>query len=215
MEYQMNIINGYPLAEIEGGLFLLDTGCPVTFAEPKIKEINMDGFSLRPMSATPSQLRQIELAVGMHINGVIGFDTVRKFGNVLCDKAKMTMTFGAEVRDGVVVPFKNDLHFNIKVNGKDARAFLDTGAPNMMADNHGLLDKSRYVGMVDEYSFSGLLKLEGYKGTAEFGGVRTELTMLKSGSDIMRDGSDVYFSPDVFAKEFYMINWDERKVIFK
>ena len=217
MLYNLYVINGYPLADISGGLYLLDTGCPMTGADGTVKKLMINDEPVIPYTLDNSMIKQLELAVGTYVNGIIGFDTIARFGGVLCDKVNKTVTFGRDmpVQNGNEVPLHNGLHFIIKVNGKYATAFLDTGAPLMMVDKHDLLDKSRYTGTVKEPSLSGVLTLESYKGEAEFGGVRTELTMLKSSKEIMRDGSDVYFSPDVFAKEFYMIDIKGRRIVIK
>ena len=217
MNYKLLTLNGYPLAEISGGLYMIDTGCPMTGADDRVKKLTINDEFIIPYSLDKSMLKQLELAVGTYVNGIIGFDTVTRFGGVLCDKVNETVTFGCDmpVQGGVEVPLNNGLHFIIKVNGKYATAFLDTGAPLMMVDKHDLLDKSRYIGTVKEPSLSGLLTLEAFEGEAEFGGVKTELTMLKSSKEIMRDGSDVYFSPDAFAKEFYMIDIKGRRIVLK
>ena len=217
MHYTLSVINGYPLAEISGGLYLLDTGCPMTGSDGKMKKLIINDDSIMPYTLDKALLKQLELAAGTYVSGIIGLDTVARFGGVMCDKVTKTVTFGHDmpVQDGNEVPLNNGLHFIIKVNDQYATAFLDTGAPLMMVDRHDLLDTSRYTGKVKEPSLSGVLDLEAYKGEAEFGGVKTELTMLKSSKVIMRDGSDVYFSPDAFAKEFYIIDMNGRRVVFK
>ena len=217
MNYKLFVINGYPLAEICSGLYLLDTGYPMTGSDGKMKKLIINDDIIIPYNLYKAQLEQLELAVGTYVSGIIGIDTIARFGGVLCDKVNKTVTFGHDLpaNGGIEVPFGNGLHFLIKVNGKYATAFLDTGAPRMMVDKHDLLDKSRYIGTVKEPSNSGVLTLEAYEGEAEFGGVKAELTTLRSCEEIMRDGSDVYFSPEAFAKEFYMIDMNGKRVVFK
>lgn len=218
MNYKLSVINGYPLAEISGGLYLIDTGCPMTGTDGKVKKLMINDEFIIPYTLDKSILKQLELAVGTYVSGIIGFDTITRFGGVLCDKVNKAVTFGRDMpaEGGVEVPLNNGLHFVIKVNGKYATAFLDTGAPRMFVANYSQLDIAHRTGRtVNEPTVNGVFTLEEYEGSSEFGGAEIKTKMLKWVPGMPGDGSDVYFSPEAFAKEFYMIDIKGRRIVLK
>ena len=219
MTYPLTICNGYTIIEIDGQKFMLDTGSGLSLAvKAKAQNVSIGGrdftFVLRPQLAG-----QLAKATGIpDTAGFIGFNVLSIFGGIECDIERGIATFGTpQKKEGAIVPFENprDFHFHVRVNGQNVLGFLDVGAPRAMVDEHSLLDKTLYEGMVDEPSASGTIHTEQYGGTMEFGGVTRTVPMLKSVRDMNRDGvSKVYFSILPFADKYFAIDLTNQEIRF-
>ena len=217
MTYSFSICNGYVVIDIDGNKFMLDTGLPTSMSvRAGLKEVTINGARC-PLMSAGQHAPALSVATGIALDGLIGMDILSRLGGVTCDIAAGKATFGACTRtDGVAVPFerRNDFHFAVRANGKNARGYLDVGAPRTMVDDHSLLDESRCIGSTVEPSFRGPIRTLEYEGELEFGGVSATVRMLRSVPGTNRDGSQIYFSIASVAKEFFAIDLVNQTIRF-
>jgi len=123
--------NGHPFIELEGNLWLFDTGAPTSFGESK--KITLDGQSFRLndnylgfSASTLSQLTEVEC------HGLIGADILARFDHLLdVSNAAVTMSTERLEHTGTALPLSTFMGIPVvtaRIAGKDYQMFFDTGA---------------------------------------------------------------------------------------
>ena len=97
MNYNLINYDGYPLIEIDGGIYLIDTGAPsMCFSNKKTVNINGNIFNLNPAFGvrilTESEMLE---TFGRVIDGFIGIDIIRKFQIIEIDKIRLLFSIVA------------------------------------------------------------------------------------------------------------------------
>ena len=116
----------------------------------------------------------------MPVSGIIGLDTMKELKRMEISKEKGYVKFGGDsISDntGYSIPFEENngvLTIGIKVNGKDTRVILDTGARIDYMDP-SLLDTSNTISHERDYNpILGHFEVDGYKTTYGIGDQEVE-----------------------------------------
>lgn len=151
-KYTYIISNGHHLACIDGALFVIDTGSPLSFSlKDGLDEVTINGerCSLvhNPFCVNSADVNGL---VGTEVSGFIGMDLLCRFGSVTFDKKTMTVCFSGsitpsestelQVRSIMGIKKSPILQLPVKVRNQTVSALLDTGAflgyiaPGLAAD---------------------------------------------------------------------------------
>lgn len=131
--------NGYVIAEIEGNLFVVDTGSPLSFNYIGLNQLNIDGwdYAINAPSFCPKE--KADDITGVDLAGFIGMDILKET-NLTIDYVNDELLFG--IKENVIpgpdfyfMPFEylmgsyvvtDKILLNDEPIGK---ALIDTGAP--------------------------------------------------------------------------------------
>lgn len=187
--YHYVISNGHHLAELDGKLFIIDTGSPVSFSmRDGLSEVCINGECF-PLSAPPMQLdpQRVSGLVGIEADGFIGMDLLRRLGSVTFDRKNGRVFFGngefeAKVRTPLQIfeLFGNAVPLmDAEINGRRAHAILDTGACVGYVAS-ALTEGAEPVGIVHDYNpMFGDISGEKYNMTLSCGGVEFATQFVK------------------------------------
>lgn len=129
--YPFKKINDQYFIEVEGGLWLVDTGAPITFGTTRA--LNLCGehfhFNNTYLSLSTQSLSEF---IGTACNGLLGMDILRVH-DILFDTARGEATFSRllEVNEINPVPLEDFMGIPVLpvgVKDRTYRMFLDTGA---------------------------------------------------------------------------------------
>jgi len=77
-DYELEMVNGHPAIELEGGLWVLDTGAPISFG--KANELGICGNVFRPKTNYLGlNAKQLSNALQSDVRGLIGGDILNCF----------------------------------------------------------------------------------------------------------------------------------------
>ena len=169
--------NGHFIVTVEDKNYILDTGSPVSYSFTE--KTTFVPFGDKHFIFLPFPLKEvkeeIEELVSMPISGIIGLDTMKELKRMEISKEEGYVTFGGEdvsKEDGYSIPFEENngvLTIGIKVNGKDTRVILDTGARIDYMDP-SLLDTSNAISHESDYNpILGHFEVDGYRTTYGIG----------------------------------------------
>ena len=217
MNYNLINYDGYPLIEIDGGIYLIDTGAPsMCFSNKKTVNINGNIFNLNPAFGvrilTESEMFK---TFGRVIDGFIGIDIIRKFQIIEIDKINNKVSFGVSHKPRTNETKMSNFQVKLKVNNFIVNGYLDTGAHILMVENHSILNKNNYIGQVEETSNNGPFVLDKYYGIMKIGDIEKEVLMLKKDPRMLGNRSDVYFGLDQISEEYYVIDLKTNTFYFK
>ena len=165
--------NGHFIVTVDDKNYILDTGSPVsysftdktTFVPFREKHLIFLSFPLKGVK------EEIEELVSMPVSGIIGLSTMKELKRMEISKEKEYVKVGGNsISDntGYSIPFEENngvLTIGIKVNGKDTRVILDTGARIDYMDP-SLLDTSSAISHERDYNpILGNFEVDGYKTT--------------------------------------------------
>lgn len=125
------IKHGHLFVEIEGHLWLFDTGAPTSFGSVERLQIADEGFSF---SSSYFGLTALTLSqyVGVECSGLLGADILNRFDHIVDTKgAKLTVSTAELSHDGQRVHLDEFMGIPIvtaSVGGSEYRMFFDTGA---------------------------------------------------------------------------------------
>lgn len=165
--------NGHFIVTIDDKNYILDTGSPVSYSFTE--KTTFVPFGDKHLIFLPFPLKgvkeEIEELVNMPIHGIIGLDTMKELKRMEISKEGGYVKFGGDsVSDstGYSIPFEENngvLTIGIKVNGKNTRVILDTGARIDYMDP-SLLDTSNAISHERDYNpILGNFEVDGYKNT--------------------------------------------------
>ena len=131
--------NGYVIAKIEGNLFVVDTGAPMSFNYIGLNQLNIDGrnYAISAPSFCPKE--KADSITGVNLAGFIGMDILKET-NLTIDYENKELLFGIKENvkpgpDFYFIPFDYLLGLyivtdNILMNMDPiGKALIDTGAP--------------------------------------------------------------------------------------
>ena len=169
--------NGHFIVTIDDNNYILDTGSPVSYSFTE--KTTFVPFGDKHLTFLPFPLKgvqkEIEELVSMPVSGIIGLSTMKELKRMEISKEKGYVKFGGDsVSDsaGYSIPFEENngvLTIGIKVNGKDTRVILDTGARIDYLDS-SLLNTSNAVRQERDYNpILGHFEVDGYRITYGIG----------------------------------------------
>lgn len=129
--FPLHKIHGHLFVQVDGHLWLLDTGAPCSFGSPADFHILGEKFELQSfyLGLTPETLSGF---VGVKIDGLLGADVLNNFDIIFnCPENTSIFSLSSLNLDGQIVKLDEFMGIPIvtaTVNGRDYRMFFDTGA---------------------------------------------------------------------------------------
>ena len=169
--------NGHFIVTVEDKNYILDTGSPVSYSFTE--KTTFVPFGDKHLTFLPFPLKgakeEIEELVSIPVHGIIGLSTMKELKRMEISKEEGYVMFGGEdisKEEGYSIPFEENngvLTIGIKVNGKDTRVILDTGARIDYMDP-SLLDTSNAISHERDYNpILGHFEVDGYRTTYGIG----------------------------------------------
>lgn len=165
--------NGHFIVTVDNKNFILDTGSPVSYSftdKPTFVLFGDKHLTFLPFPIKGAA-KEIEDLVHMPIGGIIGLSTMKELKRMEISKEEGYVKFGREASSDdsfYSIPFEENmgvLTIGLKVNGKDTRVILDTGARIDYMDP-SLLDTSNIISHESDYNpILGHFEVDGYKTT--------------------------------------------------
>lgn len=129
--FPLQTINGHLFIEVDGNLWLLDTGAPLSFGSMPDFSLEGEKFDLEStyLGLTPETLSGF---VGVKTAGLLGTDVLNSF-DIIFNGPESTITFSLSPLEhpGQVVKLDEFMGIPIlsaTINGNEYRMFFDTGA---------------------------------------------------------------------------------------
>ena len=185
--------NGHFIVTVDNKNFIIDTGSPVSYSFTEKPTFVLFGDKHLTFLPFPIKgaAKEIEDLVHMPIDGIIGLSTMKELKRMEISKEKGYVKFGGDsVSDsaGYSIPFEENngvLTIGIKVNGKDTRVILDSGARIDYMDP-SLLDTSNAISHESDYNpILGHFEVDGYKTTYGIGDQEIE-TITYGATDMLK-----------------------------
>lgn len=139
--YPLKKINSHYFLEIEGGMWLVDTGAPITFGTTKALNICGEHFHFNNtyLSLTTESLSEF---IGTPCSGLLGMDLLRVH-DIIFDLHKGEATFTQEkvIPAGTGITLEDFMGIPIlpvEISGEQFRMFFDTGAQLSYFQNKGI-----------------------------------------------------------------------------
>lgn len=185
--------NGHFIVTIDDKNYILDTGSPVSYSFADKTSFVL--FGDKHLTFLPFPLKgvkeEIEELVNMPVSGITGLDTMKELKRMEISKEEGYVKFGGDsISDntGYSIPFEETngvLTIGIKVNGKDTRVILDSGARIDYMDP-SLLDTSNAISHERDYNpILGHFEVDGYKTTYGIGDQEIE-TITYGATDMLK-----------------------------
>lgn len=186
--------NGHFIVTIDDKNYILDTGSPVSYSFADKTSFVL--FGDKHLTFLPFPLKgvkeEIKGLVNMPVSGIVGLDTMKELKRMEISKEDGYVKFGGEdIPDSTAysIPFEENngvLTIGIKVNGKDTRVILDTGARIDYMDP-SLLDTSNSIGHESDYNpILGHFEVDGNKTTYGIGDKEFE-TITYGATDMLKN----------------------------
>lgn len=173
---------GHFVITLEGKNFVIDTGSPISFScDYTVSHIDIgeSHFGLTPFNSRKMAM-ELENLVKMPVSGIIGMDTLKELKRMEISKEEGYIKFGGDIStkdDEHVIPFAEEhgiLTIGMKVNGRNTKAILDTGA-RIDYMNPALLDTSIIVSHESDYNPNlGHFEVDGYNTHYTFGDMEVD-----------------------------------------
>ena len=163
-EYPLTFKSGHLFVELQGGLWLYDTGAPTSFGEtPELQfegetfEVveNFMGFSVAELSGY----------IGIECAGLLGADVINHFDHILDLPRETLIVAKDELQvDGTLVPI-TDFELGIpivtaRIADSDYRMFFDTGAQFSFFQDDSIRDFPESGTVTDFYPGAGPFETE-------------------------------------------------------
>lgn len=134
--FQITFVKGHPTINVDGNIFIVDTGSPATFGRQEtITLCGRDFNAGMGNNISGMTMDGISNLLGTHIDGFIGGDTFRQLVALEFDYPNNTITFHdvlPDMADSLQTDFEmcgNHVSINLLINGQTRRVFFDCGAP--------------------------------------------------------------------------------------
>lgn len=164
-ELPLNGLNGHIVADVNGSMFLVDTGSPLSFgldaSGTAIRALEALIFDFRSQPLPEKVLQGIASAIHKHVSeeirGVLGMDVLSRFDVCFSlSRGRMTFSRSAALRDGdFALPLElcNGLPIigPVGIARRDVPAVWDSGAPTGYLVDPGLFTGSEYVGEREDF----------------------------------------------------------------
>ncbi len=138
---KIDIVNNHILAKVQTNLgqktCVVDTGSPITFFFDEVTtfEIDLNHHEVSPLTALTNfavNREEIENLIGQRIDGFIGSDLMRRYGDIFIDFPVNEIHFGENLPSlDNVYPMDVVIGmpvFSVSFNGLDLRTAFDSGA---------------------------------------------------------------------------------------
>ena len=186
--------NGHFIVTIDDKNYILDTGSPVSYSFADRTSFVL--FGDKHLTFLPFPLKgvkeEIEELVEMPVSGIIGLSTMKELKRLEISKEDGYVKFGGDSvsdSDTYSIPIEESngvLTTTIKMNGKDTRVILDTGARIDYMDP-SLLDTTNPVSHERDYNpILGHFEVDGYKTTYGIGDQEIE-TITYAATDMLKN----------------------------
>ena len=184
--------NGHFIVTVDNKNFILDTGSPVSYSftdKPTFVLFGDKHLTFLPFPIKGAA-KEIENLVHMPIDGIIGLNTMKDLKRMEISKEEGFVKFGGDssADDSSSIPIKEYmgvLTIGLKVNGKDTRVILDTGARIDYMDP-SLLDTSNVIRHEKDYNpILGYFEVDGYRTTYGIGDQEIE-TITYGATDMLK-----------------------------
>ena len=158
-DYPLTFSNGHLFVELEGGLWVYDTGAPTSFGETQ--ELPFGGKTF-PVAQNFLGLTAAELSgyIDIECAGLLGADVINGFDHIL-DLPRETLTVSTDELqvDGTLVPI-TDFVMGIpivtaRIADSDYRMFFDTGAQFSFFQDDSISDFPEAGQVTDFYPGAG------------------------------------------------------------
>ena len=149
--FELIFTNGHILFDNGDGLVLVDSGSPASFHETGMMKVGDDSFEV-PTSLMGVTSRYVSQNVGSEVRGLLGMDYIGRHATLI-DIVGGRIVFDAET-DGyaeVASFFAGCSGLVLNVGGREARVFLDTGAPISYL-SHSFTDGEKSWGKKEDFS---------------------------------------------------------------
>jgi hypothetical protein len=158
-EYPLTFKNGHLFVELQGGLWVYDTGAPTSFGETQ--ELRFGGETF-PVAENFMGLSADELSgyIGIECAGLLGADVINDFDHIL-DLPRETLIVSKENLqvDGGRVPITDSVMgipiVTARIAGSDYRMFFDTGAQFSFFQDDSIRDFPETGKVTDFYPGAG------------------------------------------------------------
>ena len=180
--FPLHVQQGHLFAEIAGGLWLFDTGAPISFGESSMLSIADETFSPAQtyMGFTAATLTQF---IGMECAGLLGADILGRFDHLLDARNRRltvsTATLPAEGQQLELDDLMGIPIVTVRIGASDYRMFLDTGAQVSYFQNEALADFPPAGSLTDFYPGFGEFQTETHHVPV---GIGDSLFTLRCGS---------------------------------
>jgi len=164
--------DGHLFVELEGNLWLFDTGAPESFGEAENltiadKQFNIDNSY---MGLTVEKLSQF---VGVQCFGLLGTDVLGHFDHILdCTKGKLTVSTDELSYIGQSIPlfeFMGIPILNVRIANCEYKMFFDTGAQISYFQDDSLVDFPVAGSITDFYPGVGQFQTDTHQVPVELG----------------------------------------------
>lgn len=105
MDYSFLYIEDLYILDIDKKYYLLDTACPQSFSLNDLITINNKKYETKQAGLLKDRLEKISKKLDKKLNGIIGFDIIKKTG-LYIDKDNKKISFEAKKIDGTSFDFK-------------------------------------------------------------------------------------------------------------
>jgi hypothetical protein len=171
--FPLQKINGHLFIEVDGYLWLLDTGAPLSFGSTPDFYFEGEQFELEStyLGLTPESLSGF---IGVKTNGLLGADVLNSF-DVIFNGLENTIVFSLSPLDheGQVVNLDEFMGIPIlsaTINGIDYRMFFDTGAQISYFQDDALNNFPPAGQMTDYYPGFGQFQTDTHNVEFQIGG---------------------------------------------
>ncbi|MCK9266988.1 hypothetical protein M0P98_09025 [bacterium] len=202
----------HPFVELDGNLWLFDTGSPYSFGDKE--NISIDGIKFQLPSNFPIPIgsfgtETIVKHVGVNCVGLIGMDVIGKFDHIIdIGKNQLTISKNELEYTGKEVRLSNIMNvpaFTASIANKEYTMLFDTGAQISFFLNNSIVDFP-YVGkFTDFFPTYGKFETDTYTVEVELNGVTFKLL---SGNYLPEELSKIIksFKVDGFVGSEMLIN---------
>ena len=168
----LEIRHGHLLAQIEGGIWVIDTGSPMTFGSEPL-QLNGRQHPV-PNALLGLDAESLSDNIGIEVAGLIGADRLNQFDHLFDLSAGQWSVSEAELKcDGVALALQSIQGvplLEIQAFGVSQRVFLDTGA-QLSYLNHPRLDQGEPAGEFEDFHpLAGQFRVQTYQTTLIVGG---------------------------------------------
>lgn len=169
----LTLTRGHLFVEVEGNLWLVDTGAPTSFGVTPSLAFAAEQFSLGRslMSLTAETLSE---SVGVQCCGLLGADILGRFDHIINLGEGSLQVSAAELsHDGQCIPLDNWEGIPIvtaRIGSKDYRMFFDTGAQVSYFQDDSLSSFPSAGSLNDFYPGLGQFQTDTYEVPVRIGG---------------------------------------------
>ncbi len=162
-ELPIHFLEGHLFLELDGDLWLYDTGAPASFGEPDAISLLDTRYAVDDeyMGLTA---RALSDSTGVQCAGLLGTDILTRFDHIIdCDEKTVAITSGDFECCGKALPLSSFMGIPVltaRIAGQEYRMFFDTGAQFSYFQDESLSDFPACGKVTDFYPGFGLLETD-------------------------------------------------------